>query len=69
MLFIHPFREGNGRTARILANLMVRKAGFSPLEFEKIGKKELEHYVVAVQKSAAKNYEPMIDLIGMILPS
>ena len=28
LLFIHPFREGNGRTARILANLMVRKQGY-----------------------------------------
>lgn len=28
LLFIHPFREGNGRTARILANLMCRKYNF-----------------------------------------
>lgn len=35
-LFIHPFREGNGRTARVLANLMARKAGFGRLRFEKI---------------------------------
>ncbi|SFN05782.1 cell filamentation protein [Chryseobacterium oleae] len=69
LLFIHPFREGNGRTARILANLMVRKAGFEPLEFEKINEKEFEQYIIAVQSSAAKNYEPMIDLIGKILPS
>lgn len=27
LLFIHPFREGNGRTARLLANLMAEKAG------------------------------------------
>lgn len=69
LLFIHPFREGNGRTARILANLMVRKAGFNPLEFEKIKGKTFEQYIIAVQSSAAKNYEPMIDLIGKILPS
>ncbi len=25
LLFIHPFREGNGRTDRLLANLMCRK--------------------------------------------
>lgn len=36
LLFIHPFREGNGRTARILANLMSRKQGYGPLKFEKI---------------------------------
>ncbi|MCT2561902.1 Fic/DOC family protein [Chryseobacterium herbae] len=69
LLFIHPFREGNGRTARILANLMVRKAGFNPLEFEKIKGKEFEQYIIAVQSSAAKNYEPMMDLIEKILPS
>ncbi len=28
LLFIHPFREGNGRTARLIANLMSRKAGY-----------------------------------------
>ncbi|MHA4895733.1 Fic/DOC family protein [Pedobacter sp. PWIIR3] len=31
LLFIHPFREGNGRTARILANLMARKQGYDSL--------------------------------------
>ena len=35
LLFIHPFREGNGRTARILANLMVRKQGYEGLRFVK----------------------------------
>ncbi|MBL1220259.1 Fic family protein [Chryseobacterium sp. L7] len=69
LLFIHPFREGNGRTARILANLMVRKAGFNALEFEKVDEKKFEQYVFAVQSCAAKNYEPMIGFIGQILPS
>ena len=32
-LLIHPFREGNGRTARLLANLMVRKQGMKGLNF------------------------------------
>lgn len=34
LLFIHPFHEGNGRTARILANLMARKQGYGVLKFE-----------------------------------
>ena len=56
-LFIHPFREGNGRTAQLLANLMYRKAGYEGLLFEKTGKKRLEKYVIAVQNCANKDYQ------------
>ncbi|MGI4886884.1 MAG: Fic/DOC family protein [Janthinobacterium lividum] len=31
LLFIHPFREGNGRTARLLANLMLEQRGHARL--------------------------------------
>lgn len=67
-LFIHPFREGNGRTARILANLMSRKQGYGVLRFEKIGDEEFKLYVLAVQKSAEKDYSKMIKLITSIFP-
>jgi len=65
-LFIHPFREGNGRTARILANLMARKQGFSALEFGKISSKVYPDYITAVQDCAAKDYGKMIELIRSI---
>ncbi len=68
LLFIHPFREGNGRTARLLANLMSRKAGYDGLMFEKVGKKEFEKYVVAVQSCANKDYNEMIEFITSIFP-
>jgi cell filamentation protein len=66
LLFIHPFREGNGRTARLLANLMSRKAGYNGLMFEKIGKVEFEKYVIAVQSCANKDYKKMIEFITSI---
>ena len=69
LLFIHPFREGNGRTARILANLMVRKAGYDLLEFDKIEGEVFEQYVLAVQKASLKNYQPMAKIIRMIFSS
>ncbi len=69
LLFIHPFREGNGRTVRLLANLMSRKAGYSGLMFEKIGKKEFEKYVVAVQNCANKDYKKMIEFVTSIFPN
>lgn len=68
LLFIHPFREGNGRTARLLANLMSRKAGYESLKFENVGKKEFEKYVVAVQSCAKKDYNKMIEFIDSIFP-
>ena len=66
LLFIHPFRDGNGRTARILANLMVRKQGYNGLHFERIDEKVFIQYVTAVQRVAEKNYEPMKEVIKLI---
>jgi cell filamentation protein len=68
LLFIHPFREGNGRTARILANLMARKQGYDALSFEKINKENFDTYVKAIQKAAEKDYEPMTAFIAFIFP-
>jgi cell filamentation protein len=65
-LFIHPFREGNGRTARVLANLMARKQGIKGLNFEKITEKVFPEYVIAVQSVADRNYEPMEKIIKLI---
>ena len=36
LLFIHPFREGNGRTARLCVDLIALKSGFERFNFEKI---------------------------------
>jgi len=66
LLFIHPFREGNGRTARILANLMVRKHGYKGLHFDRINENIFNQYVNAVQVVAEKNYEPMEEVIKLI---
>ena len=69
LLVIHPFREGNGRTARILANLMSRKQGYGPLMFDKIDEQGMEVYIAAVQKAAAKEYGPMVELISSVFPN
>lgn len=66
LLFIHPFREGNGRTARMLANLMAEKAGYDRLPFEIFDNEEMfNRYVKAVQ-AAAGTYEPMRELIALL---
>lgn len=61
LLFIHPFREGNGRTFRILANLMARKQGYPSLNFKKI---DFNEYIIAVQQVAQKDYSRMEQIIA-----
>jgi len=36
LVLIHPFREGNGRVARLLADLMARQAGWPWLSYQSI---------------------------------
>jgi len=62
LLFIHPFREGNGRTARLFVDLIALKNGFERFDFEKITEKRMPEYITAVQAAADENYEPMINL-------
>ncbi|WP_375435033.1 Fic/DOC family protein [uncultured Hymenobacter sp.] len=69
LLFIHPFREGNGRTARVLANLMAYKNGSTSFQWEALAEPErFNLYVRAVQAAGRLNYEPMEAVIASVLP-
>jgi cell filamentation protein len=59
LLFIHPFREGNGRTIRLFTNLIALKHGFERFDFEWILQNRMDEYIAGVQAAADKNYEPM----------
>jgi cell filamentation protein len=63
LLFIHPFREGNGRTSRLLANLMAAKAGHKLLELENFRKEKFDDYVKAIRNAAAGDYMLMEKII------
>lgn len=67
LLFIHPFREGNGRTARLLANLMVAKAGYKLLDLENFKTQKFEMYIKAVQLSAGGDYSLLKEIIASLL--
>ena len=66
LLFIHPFREGNGRATRVLANLMARKQGYQGLNFDRIDDKVFPKYVSAVQAVADKDYLPMEKIVKLL---
>ena len=67
LLLIHPFREGNGRVARLLSTLMALQAGFPMLDFTFISEYQRSKYIIAVQAGMCKNYQPMEALFSEIL--
>ncbi|MDP9105445.1 MAG: Fic family protein, partial [Candidatus Eremiobacteraeota bacterium] len=50
LLTIHPFKDGNGRTARLLQNLHLIREGFVPIL---TGLDEKPRYFDALQRSQA----------------
>ena len=67
LILIHPFREGNGRLARILAVLMGLQAGLPPFDFGGISGKSRQKYFAAVQAGMEYNYQPMEDIFTAVL--
>jgi len=67
LVLIHPFREGNGRVARILSILMALQAGLPPLDFGGIKGKRKEEYFAAVQRGLDKDYTPMKEIFTSVI--
>jgi cell filamentation protein len=71
LVLIHPFRDGNGRVARMLSILMGLQAGLPPLDFGDIKGKKKKEYFSALQAGLDRNYELMerifTDVIGRTL--
>jgi cell filamentation protein len=56
LVLIHPFREGNGRIARLLSVLMALQAGLPPLAFSGLQGKKREEYFAAVRAGLDRDY-------------
>jgi cell filamentation protein len=67
LVLIHPFRDGNGRVARLLASLMALQAGLPLLDFSGIEGRARKNYFAAVQTSMSRNYEPMKEVFRAVL--
>ena len=63
LLFIHPFREGNGRIIRLFTDIIAIAKRGRELNFNYINQNNnFEYYKTAVQQAAVSNFEPMIKL-------
>ena len=67
LILIHPFREGNGRVARLLAVLMGLQADLPPLFFDRLSGKKRQQYFAAVRAGLERNYEQMAEMFNAVI--
>ena len=65
-ILIHPFREGNGRLSRLLADVMAMQAGHGLLDYT-TWDADKTAYFAAIQKGMSRNYQPMQALVSAAL--
>lgn len=66
-ILIHPFREGNGRISRLLADVMASQAGVGPLDYG-AWESDRNRYILAIQAGMSGDYAPMCDRVERVLP-
>ncbi len=65
-ILIHPFRDGNGRISRLLADVMALQAGVPPLDYSNWDENKTA-YFAAIGQGVEMNYEPMEKCVGQAL--
>lgn len=65
-LAIHPFREGNARTIKLVTDLLAAQTGRLPLQYDMTDTGTAK-YIEAAKAAMLKNYELMTIIIGEAL--
>ncbi|QKK01235.1 MAG: Fic family protein [Pseudomonadota bacterium] len=66
LILIHPFREGNGRLARLLADVMAAQTNRGLLDYSEWDR-DKDRYFAAIQQGLDRTYGPMIELTSKAL--
>jgi Fic family protein len=61
---IHPFVDGNGRTARLIMNYQLMKNGFLPISIKK--ESRLEYFNTLEEYAVKGNLEPFIEMLSIL---
>lgn len=67
LVLIHPFREGNGRCARMLSYLMAVQAGLPSLDFSPLTGRGKPAYFAAIQTAMGSDYAPLETLFSKVI--
>jgi cell filamentation protein len=65
LIAIHPFREGNGRMAFIVGNLVLMQNDLLPLDVYDRRADEARYYAACEDVRVHKNYTPLAELIAV----
>ncbi len=63
----HPFRDGNGRAARVLAILMALQDNYPPLDYGGIVGRKKKEYIAAIHAAMGQDYDPMVRVFISVL--
>ncbi|WP_274649042.1 Fic family protein [Paenibacillus humicola] len=63
-VYIHPFADGNGRTARLILNLILMSRGFPPAIVKAEDEARLHYYETLEEAIAIGRLEPFFQLIA-----
>lgn len=64
LVYIHPFVDGNGRTARLLMNMVLMQKGFPPVILKSVPEKRIAYYEALEKASVLGNLIPFIQLVA-----
>lgn len=67
LILVHPFREGNGRLARLLALLMALQAGLPPLDFSPLLGQGRRIYIGGIHAAMGRDYWPLTTIFEKII--
>jgi cell filamentation protein len=66
-LVIHPFREGNARTIKLVTDLLALQTGRPPLKYDHSSDQAVQAYIAAAKAAFRRDYKPLTVIIRAAL--
>jgi cell filamentation protein, protein adenylyltransferase len=67
LILVHPFRDGNGRVARLLVLLMALQAGLPPLDFGPLAGRGKRAYIAGIHAAMNREYAALTATMSRVI--